>query len=249
MSLPRRKKVTRVEQRPVSKNADLPALAPTAPVSSSHITGNPSAKVTLLLVRHAETTYSSQNRIQGQLDVPLSDFGREQAEALRRRLEEMPIDVCYSSDLRRAVESAELILKGRDVPFITTPNLRERHYGEWQGLTRAEVESRYPHLYTELRAGSILVRPPSGECDQEVLVRVASFLNEILPLGSDKSILIVAHSVPLRVAICCLLGASLAMASCLRISNASLTIVEHDGKRGLLRLLNDTCFQKVTCAT
>ena len=96
------------------------------------------------LVRHGETDWNVEGRAQGQMHVPLNDRGLVQAEAIAARLRPMRFTAAYASDLRRVTQTAEAIMRGRDVPLVTLPALRERGFGEWEGLTFTEMEARYP---------------------------------------------------------------------------------------------------------
>src|SRR5215211_8136133 len=104
-----------------------------------------SASVTaILLARHGETDWNREGRFQGWADPPLNDAGRAQAQALAERLREMPFDAVYASDLRRAFETAEIVAASHGVPVTPDPGLREVDIGSWSGLTRAEIEERFP---------------------------------------------------------------------------------------------------------
>jgi len=100
------------------------------------------AMLRLLLVRHGESVWNEEERIQGQQDIPLSENGRRQAVALGERLRDVRIDACFSSPLKRATETAELILKasGNSLPIVTLPELMERNFGEWEGKCVAELK-------------------------------------------------------------------------------------------------------------
>jgi len=94
---------------------------------------------TLLLVRHGETDWNAEGRLQGHTDRPLNDFGRRQAAALAERLAAEPaIDAVYASDLSRARETAEILAHRLGLPVVTVPDLRERNWGNWEGLTGSE---------------------------------------------------------------------------------------------------------------
>jgi broad specificity phosphatase PhoE len=93
---------------------------------------------TLLLVRHGETDWNAEGRLQGHTDRPLNDFGRRQAKALAGRLEGDGITAVYASDLSRARETAEILAERLRLPVATDPDLRERNWGTWEGLTGAE---------------------------------------------------------------------------------------------------------------
>ncbi len=98
----------------------------------------------LVLVRHGETDWNAEHRFQGHADPPLNDRGRAQAHALADELRGTPFDAAYTSPLRRAAETAEILAVELQLPVRPVEALREIDVGEWQGLTRAEVRERYP---------------------------------------------------------------------------------------------------------
>jgi 2,3-bisphosphoglycerate-dependent phosphoglycerate mutase len=93
---------------------------------------------TLLLVRHGETDWNAVGRLQGHTDRPLSDFGRRQARQLAAELEDEPLDAIYTSDLSRARETAEIAGERLGLPVVLDPDLREKDWGTWEGLTSVE---------------------------------------------------------------------------------------------------------------
>src|SRR5437667_11321226 len=99
---------------------------------------------TLLLARHGETDWNREGRWQGWADPPLNEAGREQARALAEQLRTMPFDAVYSSDLRRAHETAEIVGRPHHVPIRVDRDLREIDIGSWSGLTRAEIDVQFP---------------------------------------------------------------------------------------------------------
>ena len=99
---------------------------------------------TILLARHGETEWNRDGRYQGWADPPLNAAGFAQARTLADQLRSTPFDAVYSSDLRRAQETAEIVAGPHGVPVIVDPGLREVNVGAWSGLTRAEVERRFP---------------------------------------------------------------------------------------------------------
>ena len=98
----------------------------------------------ILAIRHGETAWNVDTRIQGQLDIPLNDTGRWQAERLAVAVAEEGLDVVYSSDLLRAHETAQAVSRGAGRSLVVDPGLRERAFGVFQGLTFAEIETRWP---------------------------------------------------------------------------------------------------------
>src|SRR5579862_1895349 len=99
---------------------------------------------TILLARHGETDWNVERRWQGHADTPLNDTGRAQARSLGEELADEPIDAVFSSDLRRAHETARLVAEPRGLSVIAIPDLRERNFGSAEGLTTEEIQTRFP---------------------------------------------------------------------------------------------------------
>ncbi|HEY6960847.1 MAG TPA: histidine phosphatase family protein [Gaiellaceae bacterium] len=137
---------------------------------------------TLLLVRHGETDWNREGRWQGWADPPLNPTGREQARTLAEELRETPFDAVYSSDLRRARETAEIVAEPHGVPVVVDPGLREIDVGSWSGLTREEIRERYPDG----------VRP-DGETHAEHATRTLEAVERIARAHPGGRILLVAH--------------------------------------------------------
>jgi len=124
----------------------------------------------LLLVRHGETDWNAEGRLQGHTDTPLNDYGRRQARALADELAGAPIDAVYTSDLARARETAEILGGRLGLPVALDPELREKNWGSWEGLTPAERErveyvgeSTEDHRERTMRAlAAIAGRHPAG---------------------------------------------------------------------------------------
>ena len=124
----------------------------------------------LLLVRHGETDWNAAGRLQGHTDRPLSDYGREQARRLAAEIEGEDFDAIYSSDLARARETAEIVAERLRLPVVLDPDLREKDWGNWEGLTSTERfglelvgESTEQHQKRMLGAlGRIAARHPHG---------------------------------------------------------------------------------------
>ena len=137
---------------------------------------------TILLARHGETDWNVQKRWQGHADPPLNERGRAQARDLAARLAETPLDAIYSSDLRRALETAEIVAAGRGLPIGTDPRLREIDVGAWEGLTGDEVAERFPDGAR-----------PDGESLEAFRDRVVGTLSAIGESHDGATVLVVAH--------------------------------------------------------
>ena len=116
---------------------------------------------TILLARHGETDWNRDRRVQGHTDVPLNDEGRRQAQALSRELDGCRFDAVYSSDLARAIETAEILAEQRGLEVTALPALREKHFGTWEGLTDTETRRGDDYL-SVMRANLAKLRTALG---------------------------------------------------------------------------------------
>jgi broad specificity phosphatase PhoE len=142
---------------------------------------------TILLARHGETDWNRDGRFQGWADPSLNDAGRAQARTLAGRLRDVPFDAVYSSDLRRAHETAVIVAEPHGVPVVSDPGLREIDVGSWSGLTRAEIEERFPGAEHH-----------DGETREEHRERVVAAVERIARAHTGERILVVSHGGSLR---------------------------------------------------
>lgn len=194
----------------------------------------------LFLVRHGDTDMNSRERYWGQTDIRLSAAGVEQAERLRDRLAAEKLDAVYSSDLQRAVATAEIIASGHRLDVITCAELRETDFGRIEGLTFDEISHRFPELASLWKNWSLQIRFPGGENLVQVGRRVKKFAHRLGEHKVEETILIAAHSATLRLLICRLLGVDTKHWRQFRLDLASLSVVETYPDTALLSLLNDT---------
>ena len=193
----------------------------------------------LFIVRHGETVWNREGRIQGHTDMGLSERGREQARLLARRLESVSFAAAYTSDLCRAADTAAAILEGRDVPLCATARLREYHKGVFEGLTDGELRARYPLEYPGYVAKDLDYAPDGGESVRGVSARMAGVVNEIKERHLGDSVLVVGHGGSLRAAMMALLGMQPDANWRFVFGNCSLTIVDTYPDNAVLRLFND----------
>lgn len=197
--------------------------------------------IRLYLVRHGETTYNAEGRVQGHEDPPLTQLGVRQAQAVADRLAVERIDAVCSSDLARASRTAEIVAARHGLAVSTTPLLREANLGVVQGLTRQQIEERFPQVRHEWRRGLTTARPPGAETIQQVIDRCRTFLDGLLAETADEfGAAIVGHGGSLKGIIVSSLGLPSEAYHKLRFSNAGLSVVELSDRRELV-LLNDTC--------
>jgi probable phosphoglycerate mutase len=141
---------------------------------------------TILLARHGETQWNLERRWQGWADPPLNDTGRAQAQALAEQLRDTPFDAVYTSDLRRAHETAEIVAAPHDVPVIADQGLREIDVGSFSGLTHTEVMERFGGERTD------------GETREQHAARVLAAVERIARVHLGERILLVTHGGTIR---------------------------------------------------
>ncbi len=148
----------------------------------------------------------------------------------------------YSSDLKRARRTAEIVIEGRPLTITTCPELREISYGEVEGLLFADIKSRYPDLANQLSTSEQDLAFPGGETFTAFVDRVVTFKERLAKHGATDTVLVVAHGGPLRALLCAMLGISQSCWWQLSIDNASLSIMETHSRGVVLNQLNETTY-------
>lgn len=146
----------------------------------------------LILLRHGVTDWNASSRMQGHRDIPLNDDGRAQARAAGPSVAALRPDVLISSDLRRAIDTAEILAPQLGLLPSRDARLRETSLGEWEGLTRSEVQQRWPDQWEAWRHRGVDIAPPGGESRMEVAARSAELVSE-LDDGPSRTALLVTH--------------------------------------------------------
>ena len=147
----------------------------------------------LVLIRHGETEWNRAGRMQGHLDIPLSHAGVEQALRLADRLAGEEYDVLVSSDLRRALQTAEAIAARTFSSVVVDPRLRERNLGVLQGLTRDEAERGQAEVLRRYQSGEADFVIPEGESQRAFFTRVVGALTQLAHDNPGRRILVVSH--------------------------------------------------------
>lgn len=154
----------------------------------------------LYVVRHGETQFNVEKRYAGQTDVPLNERGIEQAKGLAKKLEKEPFDVIVTSSLLRARMTAEQMAEyHKEIPFVIMNEFREVCVGVYEGLTREEVQERYPELWTRNCTRQLDDAPTGGETTRQVDARVAKGLAILKEKYPEKRVLLVCHGFVSRV--------------------------------------------------
>jgi len=201
----------------------------------------------LLVVRHGETEWNRDERIQGHHDVALSARGVEQAERLAEWLASEPIHAVYSSDLQRARRTADILAAGR-AEVREDARLREACMGAFETLTTAEIRARYPEEFQAWRADSARHRPPGGETLECLRRRCVEALNEHLPKHPGQTVLVATHGGSARVIVCGVLGLPLEVYGKLRVENTSVTRLLRRESGWLLAGFNDVSHLRTSAA-
>jgi 2,3-bisphosphoglycerate-dependent phosphoglycerate mutase len=152
---------------------------------------------TLALVRHGQSLWNLENRFTGWVDVPLTPEGEQEAYRAGERLTGMHFDVGYTSSLTRAQQTLRILMDtaGLDLPIIRDQALNERHYGDLQGLNKAETAERYGAEQVHTWRRSYATPPPNGEALKDTTARTLPFFERAI-LGDiklGKDVLVVAH--------------------------------------------------------
>ncbi len=196
---------------------------------------------TIYLVRHGETKWNAEGRIQGHTDIELSDRGREQARAIARRLSGFHFDVAYSSDMSRTRDTALTILGERVTPLYSVPELREYNKGVFEGLTAEEYREKHPHLYEASLVNDPDFAPPGGETIRQCQGRLSRFIKTLRCSHPEGNVLIVGHGGSLRSGIVALLDFPLEANWKFVMHNCALSIIRTYPENAVMHLYNDTC--------
>jgi probable phosphoglycerate mutase len=182
--------------------------------------------VEILLIRHGETAWNAEKRLQGHLDIGLNDAGLRQAQALGLALRDEPLDAIYSSDLQRALQTAQAIAAPRGMDVGIDAGLRERCFGAFEGLLYADLAKRHPEAFRAWKARELDARYPEGvhraETLREFSQRSLAAIGRIAGAGGQRKIALVTHGGVLECAYRAATGTSLELARDFDILNASV---------------------------
>ena len=185
----------------------------------------------LILIRHGETLWNTERRMQGQLDSPLTERGLWQAQQLGIRLKNQPFTTLYSSDLPRAARTAEQIAIVTGHNILTDERLRERHFGVFEGMTQKEMQACDPESYERFMSRDPQYAVPGGESPAAFFARCRAALEELAQRHADETIAIVTHGLVLDSAYRAATGLALDAQRPVPLVNASLNWFAFDGSR------------------
>lgn len=195
----------------------------------------------VILVRHGKTAWNVEEVFRGRIDVELNETGVREAELLAEYLSGVKVEAVYSSPLRRALKTAEMIARYHKLEVEIAPGLIDFDFGEWQGLPHQEVKDRYKELYAQWQENPHLVQMPDGESLAEVRERALNLVNEAVARHKGRVVL-VSHRVVNKVLICALLGLDNSHFWNIRQDTCGTTAFAYEKGRFILTKHNDTSY-------
>nr|MBC7244886.1 histidine phosphatase family protein [Chloroflexota bacterium] len=196
----------------------------------------------IILIRHGQTAWNKEERIRGQVDIPLDEVGLMQAEATAARIAEewKPVAI-YSSPLLRAVQTAQAIAQKFNLDVQLVSGINDMNFGQWQGLPYDEVEQRWPELARAWLKEPHTVTFPDGENLAMVRQRSMNALNQLIECHPNDVIAIVAHTVVNRVLLCAVLGLDNSDYWRIGQDTCAINVIEWRKGKFFIHSLNDTC--------
>lgn len=195
--------------------------------------------IRLILVRHGLTQWNEEKHYLGDSDIPLNKIGKQQAVALMHALKKERFDQIFTSNLKRAFETATIIKDDREVSLISDARLRELNLGAFEGLTFLEAKTKYPDMLSTW-LDNYDKPPDGGELFSSLAERVSSFMDDLKMIKAPKTILIVAHGGTLREIIRLLLGLPRESHWSFQFEYASVSEVHLFDDKPLIVRINDT---------
>ncbi len=178
------------------------------------------------LLRHGITIWNEEKRIQGSMDSPLSDHGKEMIKAWAKQLMTEDWDRIIASDLGRVRETVALLNAALKLPLFFDSRLREMHWGKWEGLSVKDVYNREAILVEKMVQAGWEFRPPEGESRKEALIRAKSGISEAARRWPGQKILVVCHLGIIKCLICESTGSSFLPGETPSVSKNALHLLE-----------------------
>ncbi len=194
----------------------------------------------IYLIRHGETEWNALGIFQGQKDPQLNDVGRNQARILANRLASVKFAAIYSSDLKRAHETATTVATLHHLPVIADKRIRERSFGIFEGYSKSELIEKYPDTFQALLEGKEGVVVPGGETEPEIMNRTVDFFMEIAHRHPAERILVISHGGVIKRFTKYVLGIATNRANLSPIINTAINIFHVTDGQWILRTFGDT---------
>ena len=197
----------------------------------------------IILVRHGETEWNVAEIFRGRIDIDLNEMGIKQAGLLAEYLSNVKIDAIYSSPLKRALKTAEIVAGYHKLDVDITSGLIDFNYGKWQGLSHQEVKDKYKELYAEWINHPDQVKMPAGESLDDVRKRTKDVVAQVIA-SYEGTVVLVSHRVVNKVLISALLGLDNSHFWNIRQDTCGITIFTYENERFTLTKHNDTSYLK-----
>ena len=191
-------------------------------------------------IRHGETDYNSALRFQGQTDILLNRKGIEQAERVAEFFRDIPLQAIYTSSLKRASATAEIIGRVKGIEPQETDSLREMSFGIWENMESKDIQKKFAKEWKDFFASPANIKIPQGESMSDVQKRAYPEVQRILDQYPEGDVAFVAHGGIIRVLICTMLGLDLNRSWHLHVGNASITCFYYWGRSYTLDYANLT---------
>jgi broad specificity phosphatase PhoE len=191
----------------------------------------------IIFFRPGETDWNAMGRWQGWVASPLNEQGRAQTAALAKYVRHIGMTALYTSDLRRALQTAEMLAQPLGFAPIPDARLRERNIGAWQGLTLEEMESWYPDEYAAMLADVDGYRVPGGESREDVRARVMDALNDILARDGHEVVGILSHTTAIKIMLAALVPSYDPLY--VELDNTSVTTIHRRDEQWTIAAVND----------
>ncbi len=180
----------------------------------------------VIFIRPGETDWNRDLRYQGWVAIPLNAYGVRQAQRLANYIRNIGVAVLYSSDLKRATETADILAEKLGSEPVLDKRLRERNIGKWQGLTQKEMQAWYPTEYAQFVGDPDGYRVPDGESRKDVRERVLAAFNEYLAADKGETIAVLSHSTAINALLAQIIP-NVKFGS-VDVSNTSVTTIKHN---------------------
>ncbi len=195
----------------------------------------------IILVRHGETEWNVAEIFRGRIDIELNETGIKQAELLAEYLSHLKIDAIFSSPLKRALQTAEIMAGCHQLDVNIAPGLTDFNYGKWQGLSHQEVKDKYKELYEGWINRPDNVKMPSGESLSSVRKRAMEVVTKVIAM-LEKTVVLVSHRVVNKVLICALLGLDNSHFWKIKQDTGGITTFTYENEQFILTKHNDTAY-------
>lgn len=193
----------------------------------------------VLIARHGQTVSNREGRFCGHSETPLTALGIEQARALAQRLATTRVDAAYTSDFSRALDTAAIVLEGREITPAADPDLRELHYGEWEMQREREVARTHREEFRRMVTEDPAWWPPGGETVAMVRARTWRALSRIVARHRHETVLVITHGTAINCMLAEVLGMDLGHTFRFEVANCALSEVAVRGGRLVVARLND----------